>query len=64
MRIRPFITQVAILICIGTGEYTTTFIAQHVGAGRAERIGAGRRHKTTPFTVQARPQFEYRSVPA
>lgn len=27
-------------LCIGTGEYVTTFIAQYLGAGRAERIGA------------------------
>ena len=35
-----FITQVAILICVGTGEYTTAFVAQYVGAGRPHRIGA------------------------
>jgi MATE family multidrug resistance protein len=34
-----FITQVGILVCIGTGEYTTTFIAQYLGAGRPDRIG-------------------------
>ena len=27
-------------LCIGTGEYVTTFIAQYLGAGRPERIGA------------------------
>ncbi len=26
-------------LCIGTGEYLTTFIAQYLGAGRPERIG-------------------------
>jgi len=35
-----FITLVGILICVGTGEYTTTFVAQYVGAGRPDRIGA------------------------
>jgi MATE family multidrug resistance protein len=34
-----FITQVGILICVGTGEYTTTFIAQYLGAGRPDRVG-------------------------
>jgi MATE family multidrug resistance protein len=34
-----FITQVGILICVGTGEYATTFIAQYAGAGRPDRIG-------------------------
>ena len=27
-------------LCIGAGEYATTFIAQYLGAGRPERIGA------------------------
>ncbi len=27
-------------LCIGTGEYLTTFVAQYLGAGRPERIGA------------------------
>jgi len=26
-------------LCIGTGEYLTTFVAQYLGAGRPERIG-------------------------
>jgi len=26
-------------LCIGTGEYLTTFVAQYLGAGRLERIG-------------------------
>lgn len=34
-----FIAQVGILVCVGTGEYTTTFIAQYLGAGRPERLG-------------------------
>jgi multidrug resistance protein, MATE family len=34
-----FITQIGILICSATGEYTTTFIAQYLGAGRPDRIG-------------------------
>src|SRR5882757_715473 len=34
-----FITQVAILPCVGTAEYTTTFIAQYAGAKRPDRIG-------------------------
>jgi MATE family multidrug resistance protein len=28
-----------LLICVGTGEYTTTFIAQYLGAGHPRRIG-------------------------
>ena len=35
-----FIIQVGILVCASTGEYTTTFVAQYVGAGRPERIGS------------------------
>jgi MATE family multidrug resistance protein len=35
-----FITQVGILISVGTGEYTTAFIAQYLGAGRPDRIGS------------------------
>jgi MATE family multidrug resistance protein len=35
-----FLTQVGILVCAGTGQYTTTFVAQYVGAGRRERVGA------------------------
>lgn len=35
-----FITQVGILVCVGTGEYTTAFIAQYLGAGRPDRIGS------------------------
>src|SRR5262245_54284968 len=27
-----FVTQVGILVCAGTGQYTTTFIAQYMGA--------------------------------
>lgn len=34
-----FVTQVGILLCAGTGQYTTTFIAQYLGAGRPERVG-------------------------
>ena len=34
-----FITLVPILICVGTGEYVTTFIAQYLGAGRPRRVG-------------------------
>jgi MATE family multidrug resistance protein len=34
-----FITQVAILPCVGTAGYTTTFIAQYAGAKRPDRIG-------------------------
>jgi MATE family multidrug resistance protein len=26
-------------LCLGTGEYLTTFVAQYLGAGRSERIG-------------------------
>jgi MATE family multidrug resistance protein len=35
-----FITQVAILPCVGVAEYTTTFIAHYAGAKRPERIGS------------------------
>jgi MATE family multidrug resistance protein len=34
-----FAVWAAIGLCIGTGEYLTTFVAQYVGAGRPERIG-------------------------
>jgi MATE family multidrug resistance protein len=34
-----FVAQVGILVCAGTGQYTTTFIAQYLGAGRPERVG-------------------------
>jgi len=34
-----FITQVGILVCAGTGEYATTFVAQYVGIGRPDRVG-------------------------
>jgi len=35
-----FTVWAVIGLCIGTGEYVTTFIAQYMGAGRPERIGA------------------------
>jgi len=35
-----FVVWAVIGLCIGTGEYATTFIAQYLGAGRPERIGA------------------------
>jgi MATE family multidrug resistance protein len=35
-----FTVWAVIGLCIGTGEYVTTFIAQYLGAGRPERIGA------------------------
>jgi MATE family multidrug resistance protein len=35
-----FVVWAVIGLCIGTGEYVTTFVAQYLGAGRSERIGA------------------------
>lgn len=35
-----FVTWAVIGLCIGTGEYVTTFVAQYVGARRPSRIGA------------------------
>jgi MATE family multidrug resistance protein len=35
-----FTVWTVIGLCIGAGEYTTTFVAQYLGAGRPERIGA------------------------
>src|SRR5688572_30573256 len=35
-----FTVWAVIGLCIGAGEYTTTFVAQYLGAGRPERIGA------------------------
>jgi MATE family multidrug resistance protein len=35
-----FTVWAVIGLCIGAGEYTTTFVAQYLGAGRKERIGA------------------------
>ena len=35
-----FAVWTVIGLCIGAGEYTTTFVAQYLGAGRPERIGA------------------------
>src|SRR5687767_1690210 len=35
-----FATWAVIGLCIGTGEYVTTFVAQYVGARRPHRIGA------------------------
>ena len=35
-----FVVWAVIGLCIGTGEYATTFVAQYLGAGRPERIGA------------------------
>ena len=34
-----FITQVAVVPCVGIAEYTTTFIAHYAGAKRPDRIG-------------------------
>lgn len=34
-----FVVWSVIALCIGTGEYLTTFVAQYVGAARPERIG-------------------------
>src|SRR5688500_19233607 len=39
-----FTVWAVIGLCIGTGEYVTTFIAQYLGAGRPERIGAALWH--------------------
>jgi MATE family multidrug resistance protein len=35
-----FVVWAVIGLCIGTGEYVTTFVAQYLGAGRPARIGA------------------------
>jgi MATE family multidrug resistance protein len=35
-----FVVWAVMGLCIGTGEYATTFIAQYLGAGRPDRIGA------------------------
>ncbi len=35
-----FVVWAVIGLCIGTGEYVTTFVAQYMGAGRPARVGA------------------------
>ena len=35
-----FVVWAVMGLCIGTGEYVTTFVAQYLGAGRESRIGA------------------------
>ncbi len=35
-----FVVWTYIGVCIGTGEYVTSFVAQYLGAGRPERVGA------------------------
>src|SRR5438128_11165573 len=35
-----FVTWSVVGLCIGTGEYVTTFVAQYYGARRFRRIGA------------------------
>ena len=35
-----FTVWAVIGLCVGAGEYTTTFVAQYLGAGRPRRIGA------------------------
>jgi multidrug resistance protein, MATE family len=35
-----FVVWAVMGLCIGTGEYATTFVAQYLGSGRPERIGA------------------------
>src|SRR5262249_53084729 len=34
-----FLTQVAILPCVAVAEYSTTFVAQYLGANRPDRVG-------------------------
>jgi multidrug resistance protein, MATE family len=34
-----FVTWAFMGLCIGTGEYLTTFVAQYLGSGRPERVG-------------------------
>jgi MATE family multidrug resistance protein len=35
-----FVVYSVVGLCVGTGEYATTFIAQYLGAGRPRRVGA------------------------
>lgn len=35
-----FVVWTPMILFIGTGEYVTTFVAQYIGAGRRERVGA------------------------
>jgi MATE family multidrug resistance protein len=34
-----FVVWTYIGVCIGTGEYVTSFVAQYLGAGRPDRVG-------------------------